>query len=136
MGLSTNERMPFKDRNKYLSYHKDYRKRNSEKYIGYQKKYFLEHPEKRKEIRRRMKNKRRMVVGWHTEGEWEKLKIQYGNQCPSCNNENVIFTKDHIIPITKGGSDYIENIQPLCRSCNARKGNRSSMRFSIIRTKN
>lgn len=59
--------------------------------------------------------------GSHTFGEWETLKAQYNLTCPCCKEGNKELVRDHIIPLAKGGSDNIENIQPLCRSCNAKK---------------
>ena len=65
----------------------------------------------------------RQEGAYHTFGEWELLKKQYNYTCPSCKQTEpkIMLTEDHIIPLSKGGSDVIENIQPLCRSCNSKK---------------
>lgn len=62
--------------------------------------------------------------GSHTMAEWIKLKELYDNTCPACKQAEptIKLTEDHVVPLSRGGSDYIENIQPLCGSCNSRKG--------------
>ena len=74
-------------------------------------------------INGRYRARKRQSEGSHTFGEWELLKKQYGYICPSCKREEpkIQLSEDHIIPLSKGGSDFIENIQPLCIKCNCVK---------------
>lgn len=64
--------------------------------------------------------------GHFTEEEWSLLKRQYHHRCLCCGRSepDIKLTKDHIIPLTKGGTNWILNIQPLCRSCNSKKHNK------------
>lgn len=78
-----------------------------------------------------MLNRNRRIIkigngGSHTLGDWENLKAQYDWTCPHCYKvePKIVLTEDHIIPVSKGGSNNIENIQPLCKSCNSRKSNK------------
>lgn len=38
------------------------------------------------------------------------------------NDKEVLFTKDHIIPASKGGHNTLNNYQTMCSPCNYRKG--------------
>ena len=60
--------------------------------------------------------------GTHTAAEWEALIAVFDGRCVKCGANGHRPVKDHIIPIYQGGSDSIENLQPLCRTCNASKG--------------
>lgn len=53
--------------------------------------------------------------------EWRLLCDRFGSICIACGNKTRL-TADHIVPVSKGGSSHISNIQPLCQSCNSRKG--------------
>ena len=59
--------------------------------------------------------------GRHKKADWEEMKVFFEDTCLRCGSANNLV-KDHIIPIYQGGSDGIDNIQPLCASCNSSKG--------------
>lgn len=42
--------------------------------------------------------------------------------CNICGKADVALTIDHIIPLSKGGTHTVENVQPLCVNCNCKKG--------------
>ena len=61
------------------------------------------------------------VEGSHTSKEWRDKKAQYNFRCAYCGKKARVLTKDHIIPISEGGSNYIANIVPACSFCNSSK---------------
>lgn len=77
-----------------------------------------------------VKNKRNRVLKrlqemgeTHSYDEWVALKAKYGFACACCKapESSVRLTVDHIVPLSRGGCDKIDNVQPLCMPCNARK---------------
>ncbi|RRR65597.1 MAG: HNH endonuclease [Candidatus Viridilinea halotolerans] len=61
--------------------------------------------------------------GTFTLQEWVEIKRYYKFTCLRCRLQEpeIKLTVDHIVPASKGGRHSIENIQPLCRSCNSIK---------------
>lgn len=87
------------------------------------KKWRKEHKEMLNFYNKRRRARKTNNGGFHTLKEWETLKAQYNWTCPCCKRKEpeIKLTEDHIIPLSRGGSDNIENIQPLCSKCNSDK---------------
>jgi 5-methylcytosine-specific restriction endonuclease McrA len=84
------------------------------------KRWVAKNPKRMAHLKARRYARERGAEGNHTLEEWEELKARLNNLCANC-GEAKPLTKDHIMPLSEGGSDYISNIQPLCRNCNSRK---------------
>ncbi len=77
-------------------------------------------------LRRHVEKQRRRSVlaqcsGSYTVSEWTQLLDYFGHQCLCCGSDQRI-SADHVIPLSCGGSNDLDNIQPLCVKCNASKG--------------
>lgn len=53
--------------------------------------------------------------------EWTALLEKYKYRCLRCGRYGQQLTVDHIIPLCKGGTNTIDNVQPLCVTCNVKK---------------
>lgn len=109
--------------------------------VAESKKYYMANKEKVKDkvktysktpigrlTQARSMNKRRskseMVNNDLTIEQWNKILNLQNNRCLICKrkfNSHLKPTRDHIIPVSKGGGLTFENTQALCRSCNSSK---------------
>jgi 5-methylcytosine-specific restriction endonuclease McrA len=62
------------------------------------------------------------------EGKYFAKMIYKGSTKPCLNlfavkwtGELVLMTKDHIVPLSKGGSNHMKNLRPMCIQCNIEK---------------
>jgi 5-methylcytosine-specific restriction endonuclease McrA len=64
--------------------------------------------------------------GSHTYKEVLALVGAQNFQCKVCDaSVRRMKHADHIVPLSRGGSDFIHNIQILCKACNLSKGNKT-----------
>lgn len=105
---------------------REWRKNNPEESKENRRKWARENPEKNRISHKNNETKRRKAEGKFTLKEWQDKKKEFNYTCPACfkKEPEIKLSIDHIIPLVKGGSNYIENIQPLCMPCNSRKNNK------------
>lgn len=117
-------------------YHEQERQRHYKRWAdpAYRAQRVVQHRERR----RRDPEYRRKVYHWRrarqariklqgnpfTHAEWVALCERYDHRCLCCDKQKPL-SPDHVVPVSRGGTSDISNIQPLCVDCNKRKNART-----------
>lgn len=104
--------------------------KNREKVRETKRNWAARHSEQNKEIKINNKAKRRGAFGNHTPQQITDLLHKQKHKCACCKTDiSDKFHRDHIIPISAGGTNEIFNIQLLCAFCNTSKGAKDPITF-------
>ena len=108
-----------KDKRKIIC--QNWRNNNKEQVQISTAKWKKEHPDRVSASSERRRAKIKGVGGTVSDEEWKNILNKYGNICLRCGRGDVRLTMDHIIPVDLGGVHTVNNVQPLCQSCNSIK---------------
>lgn len=142
--------MPYKDPEARRAYGREWMRRNAEKAREAVRRWRAAHPEQKRErehryyllhqdatrtrvvawqaanpervraIRHRRRAREVAAEGSFTSREWLELVERHGWRC-AYRGEGGPLQPDHRTPLSRGGTNFIENILPACRLCNLRK---------------
>ncbi len=104
----------------------DWYLKNREKELQRSRQYGKDNPEKVSDWCRKRRARKNNAEGQHSPAEVTDLFARQRGLCASCKSKLSVrkpnrYHIDHIVPISKGGSDWISNIQLLCPPCNSSK---------------
>lgn len=96
------------------------------------KRYFEENPEKAATYARNRRAKLRDAEGTHTDEDVERILNEQDFRCVYCDVDiSDEYHIDHITPISRGGSNWPDNLQGLCPPCNLSKSSLTDMEFRM-----
>lgn len=131
-----------KNRSMILETNKKYRKENPEKVKNFPclsperhresgRLWRLANPEKCKEIRIRRRARRQMASGSFTANDLKWIFSAQKGKCAYCRAKfGKKYHIDHIVALSKGGSNDKTNIQLTCKTCNLRKHAKDPIDFA------
>lgn len=101
---------------------KQYRERNRDKVIAELKEWRKRNPEKGVEYAQNRRARIMSAEGSFTTGDIKRIGEHQNWLCAWCSKKvRKGYHVDHIMPISKGGSNSPDNLQILCKSCNLHK---------------
>lgn len=80
-------------------------------------------------IARSYKARKRGADGRYCAKDVSRLYENQCGKCAACKIELLKYHVDHVVPLCLGGTNYPENLQLLCPTCNLRKGRKMPEQF-------
>ena len=114
------------NKKKFITKARSWGMSNPVKVRAYKSKWAKNHPESARVRGATRRTRITKAGGSFTFKEFKEMCNKYDNRCLCCGKRRKLAA-DHVIPVSKGGSSNISNIQPLCfgkGGCNNRKGNK------------
>lgn len=123
---------------------KDYAKRNANKLREYKKRHYQINADKIRERTRQWREnnysraranernklaQRRNAAGKHTARDVDFLFAQQRGKCPVCRGALGNYHVDHVVPLSRGGTNDRLNLQLLCSGCNQSKHAKDPVTF-------
>lgn len=94
---------------------------NADFYREKSKRWGRLNPEKAYAKKLRRKFRLLNVVDDLTPGQWREIKRSFSYRCAYCYRSDVKLTRDHVVPVSRGGGNTVSNVVPACLRCNLSK---------------
>jgi 5-methylcytosine-specific restriction endonuclease McrA len=118
-------------RERRRTYRRAARLRDAAKLNAQRAMYLAVHPEVKRAKEQAYRARKAAAAGSFCGAEWLALVARWDNVCAYCGEAGPLEA-DHRIPLSRGGTNYIDNVLPACRSCNGRKHKMTEEEFRAL----
>lgn len=116
-----------------LAYNRAYYALHQQELIEKQRAYAKAHPEVGKAVRQRRRAQGHSVPSTLTSAQWRTILVAYKHRCAYCGTKPKKLTIDHVVPLSRKGTNTPDNVVPACLPCNLHKHNSSPVSLPAIR---
>lgn len=100
---------------------------NKERQLAKSRAWRIAHKDQFHVYRNRNRAKRREAKGQATPEQIAARVAFYGSRCAYCNGPYESI--DHVVPLSRGGSNWPANLRPACKKCNFTKGTKRLLKW-------